>query len=166
MVILTKYKMEQISDRFFYIRCREYKVCPRCGCKLYVIGSRKRKYINKDEENITLIIRRLKCRNCKRIHHELPDILVPYKRYESSSIGNALTDLDNSIVSAEESTIHRWRKWFTSIYIRLLIYILSIPAVAGMKSKIYYSLILIHLYTNYPNWLTIIVRQLVNSDFW
>ncbi len=167
MVILTKYNMEQISDKFFYIRCKEYKLCSSCGCKFNVIGSRKRKYINKDGESVTLIIRRLKCSNCKRIHHELPDILIPYKRYECSSIGNALTDSNNSTVSAEESTIHRWTKWLNSVYIRILIYLLSISTVGVMKSQVSYCLILMYFYQKiYPNWLMIIVSQLVNLDYW
>ncbi|WP_242966792.1 DUF6431 domain-containing protein [Desulfosporosinus sp. FKA] len=28
----------------------------------------------------------MRCVNCRRIHHELPDCLVPYKRYESTCI--------------------------------------------------------------------------------
>ncbi|WP_307545897.1 DUF6431 domain-containing protein [Paenibacillus sp. V4I5] len=30
-----------------------------------------------------LVIRRLHCSQCLKIHHELPDCIVPYKRYES-----------------------------------------------------------------------------------
>ncbi|MEW5785724.1 MAG: DUF6431 domain-containing protein, partial [Bacillota bacterium] len=48
-----------------------------------MIGSRKRTFINEAGEREILIIRRLRCKNCKRVHHELPDIIVPYKRYNS-----------------------------------------------------------------------------------
>ena len=51
-----------------------------------MIGSRKRAFISSVGERIVLIIRRLKCKACGRVHHELPDILVPYKRYSSESI--------------------------------------------------------------------------------
>jgi hypothetical protein len=35
-----------------------------------------------------LVIRRLYCETCKRIHHELPDCVVPYKRYSKEVIEN------------------------------------------------------------------------------
>ncbi len=85
---------------------------PCCGSRLKVIGTRRCKYINSTGEVITLVIRRLRCSNCKHIHHELPDILVPYKRYDSESIESALNGDKNLTVSADESTIYRWRKWF------------------------------------------------------
>ncbi|MGB4509265.1 MAG: DUF6431 domain-containing protein, partial [Syntrophomonadaceae bacterium] len=52
--------------------------CPCCSGGLKVIGSRPRKCVNSVGERITLIIRRLRCVKCQRIHHELPDMLVPY----------------------------------------------------------------------------------------
>ena len=45
-----------------------------------------------DGSTATLIIRRLRCRKCGRIHHELPDSIVPYKRYDADAIETKLTD--------------------------------------------------------------------------
>ncbi|MGI6649770.1 MAG: DUF6431 domain-containing protein [Bacillota bacterium] len=45
-----------------------------------------RVFINDVGNQNVLVIRRLRCRHCHRIHHELPDILVPYKRHSSESI--------------------------------------------------------------------------------
>jgi hypothetical protein len=91
----------------FFVRGGEQVPCPCCGDVLKVIGSRSRKYINKDEEKVVLIIRRLRCCMCHKIHHELPDFLVPYKRYESSSLEAVITGDENISVSAEESTLNR-----------------------------------------------------------
>ncbi|MFY2158649.1 DUF6431 domain-containing protein, partial [Cytobacillus firmus] len=33
--------------------------------------------------------------NCRAIHHELPDFLVPYKRYELGCIESVLTNPTN-----------------------------------------------------------------------
>lgn len=33
-----------------------------------------------------LVVRRLRCTQCRKIHHELPDCVVPYKRYESACV--------------------------------------------------------------------------------
>ena len=92
----------------------EQVLCPCCGGDLFGIGSRKRKYIKGSGESCFLVIRRLRCRQCNRIHHELPDILVPYKRYDSQSIEAVVTGNSPLSVAADESTLARWRSWFQS----------------------------------------------------
>ena len=72
-----------------------------------VIGSRKRKYINGIGEKIILAIRRLRCSHCAKVHHELPDILIPYKRYGSESIEVVVSGESELTVAADESTINR-----------------------------------------------------------
>jgi hypothetical protein len=99
-------------DNKYHIRCREQSICPVCCSPvLKVIGSRDRKVLNSCGTRIVLVIRRLRCSSCKRIHHELPDCIVPYKRYSSESIEAILDDTEDT-VSCEESTIYRIRKWF------------------------------------------------------
>ncbi len=71
--------LDKDNSNKYYVKSEENSICPVCGCcELKVIGSRKRNTLQGDGETIILIIRRLRCRNCRRIHHELPDILVPY----------------------------------------------------------------------------------------
>ena len=77
----------------FFVRCAESVPCLCCGEQLSVIGSRQRKYKNSDGETKVLIIRRLRCTHCRRIHHELPNCLVPYKRYESACIERVVLKL-------------------------------------------------------------------------
>ena len=45
------------------------------------------------------------------IHHELPDLLVPYKRYDAESIGGAVTEPAHTDIAADESTFSR-KLWF------------------------------------------------------
>ncbi len=48
----------------------------------------------------------------QRVHHELPDMLVPYKRHVRESIEVVVSgDIDLSL-TADESTIKRWQTWF------------------------------------------------------
>ena len=96
----------------FFVRSTEKIPCPCCGGTLYVIGSRKRKSIKSSGEVIILMIRRLRCQSCQRIHHELPDLLVPFKHYDSESIEMVITNPPNLPVAADESTLYRWRSWF------------------------------------------------------
>lgn len=165
MIMLSKYDMSKISKQIYYIRCKECVSCPCCGSKVRVIGSRKRNYINKAGEKITLIIRRLRCRKCQRVHHELPDILVPYKRYESSCIENVLIGLDNTI-PVEESTIYRWKKWFNNLIIKILLYLLSISDITELRNKVFNDSSIISFHKSYHRWLAILVRQIIILDLW
>ncbi|MCL6444653.1 MAG: DUF6431 domain-containing protein [Alicyclobacillus sp.] len=85
--------------------------CPCCQGDLRVIGSRERTWIQVTGNKAKLIIRRLRCSDCKKIHHELPNFLVPYRRHEAQVIEDVLTE-QATPVSVEESTIRRWRHWF------------------------------------------------------
>ena len=66
-----------------------------------------------DGDRRTLIIRRLRCGKCGRLHHELPDIVVPYKRYDADTIEEVLSEKEtNPSFPCETSTAVRLRVWF------------------------------------------------------
>lgn len=77
-----------------------------------VIGSQRRCCINGLGEEIFLIIRRLSCVECNRVHHELPALLVPYKRHVREAVISGDPDLS---VAADESTLKGWRAWFNEM---------------------------------------------------
>ena len=60
---------------------------------------------------MTIIIRRLRCKKCCRIHHELPDMIIPYKRHCTETI-EAIIGGEAEKVSCEESTIRRIQSWW------------------------------------------------------
>lgn len=99
----------------FYVRSKEQISCPCCSGKLKVIGSRQRVYIDGTGEKNIVIIRRLRCVDCDRIHHELPDILVPYKRHSSITIEAVIEENRDLSTPADESTIRRWKDWFKAM---------------------------------------------------
>ena len=124
-------------------------------------------------DTIVLVIRRLRCSNCSRLHHELPDILVPYKRYGSESVEAVITRNDNLTVTADESTIGRWRSWFLEMadyfvgclesiairYSRETVEIVSrLPKSTLQKIR--------HHVGDAPGWLARIVRPVANSNLW
>ena len=96
------------------MRSSETLCCPVCNGKLSVSGSRSRKLIDEDGSEIKLIIRRMKCQGCGRIHHELPDCIVPYKRCCTELIALAVSDhaVDADTFPGENSTLVRLRVWF------------------------------------------------------
>ncbi|MGE7274872.1 DUF6431 domain-containing protein [Brevibacillus panacihumi] len=86
-----------------------------------MIGSRSRKLVHATGEKSELVIRRLRCIGCRKIHHELPDCIVPYKRYESACVENVITLEPSEVdVAADHSTLFRWRSWFCSLAAYLL----------------------------------------------
>ena len=140
-----------------------------------VAGTRKRKSKERSGNTKILNIRRLRCDQCGRIHHELPDFLVPYKRYESECIEAVLTNPSNHDVPADESTLFRWVDWFNSFidyWIGCLISIMlrtkqdNIP----LKRSSLISETALHkigrLVGDAPRWLDRIVHPIVNFNFW
>lgn len=64
-----------------------------------------------------VLIHRLYCPRCHKLHNELPVQLTPYKHYETSVIEDVLDGVvDEDSEAAEngpsEITMKRWRSWF------------------------------------------------------
>ena len=120
-----------------------------------------------------MIIRRLKCKGCGRVHHELPDILIPYKRYSSESIEAVITGDLELTVAADESTISRWRDWFISLASYFAGALISIaaryvknaaeepPGLPGSPLQRIWC----HVGDG-PGWLARVVRPVVNTNLW
>lgn len=117
-----------------------------------------------------LIIRRLFCNSCSRIHHELPGIIVPYKRYSAEVIEEILSEKEETeSYPCETSTAHRIRIWFSLLrdYLRRVIEALKLlykqDAVLLAVLKKMSPLEPSHLPSG---WLKILVRITVNSGRW
>ncbi|NLI93436.1 MAG: transposase family protein [Peptococcaceae bacterium] len=158
----------------FLVRCTESIPCPCCGSDLKVIGSRKRKYKVTGEETRILIVRRLRCKDCSKIHHELPDCLVPYKRYASLSIEQVLSETQSlPDLAADEVTLYRLKEWFHGILPYLIGGLRSIAIRLGqdpvkdpsVPSQSVHQKIG-HYVGNDPGWLARIVRPIVNANLW
>lgn len=174
MVIITEYILfEKPGAKGVFVRSAEQNQCPCCSGGLKVIGSRRRKFVNSAEDTVILVIRRLRCTDCRRVHHELPDILVPYKRYDSRSIEAGLSGDRDLCVGADESTIRRWRGWFRSMAGYLLGCLVSITirhfgtSVEGVSSLPESALQRVQRYVgDAPGWLARVVRPVANSNLW
>lgn len=60
--------------------------CPACGGKLIFYDNVKRALRTKNRITNYIDIRRLRCTECKRVHRELPEDVLPYKRYEAEVV--------------------------------------------------------------------------------
>jgi hypothetical protein len=157
----------------FFVRSKEQNLCPCCSGDLKVIGSRPRKCVNSVGERIALIIRRLRCVKCQRIHHELPDMLVPYKRHIADSIESVIADDNELSVTADESTLKRWRNWFNEKADYFQGCLKSVAIHYGQESVEDESALpesklqrIWHYVGNAPGWLARIVRAIANLNLW
>lgn len=168
MVIIKHYSLKYKQDsNLFYVKSKEKSYCPYCSGEFKVVGSRKRILFRKDGTTSWLVIRRLRCKNCIRISHELPDLIVPYKRYESDTISDVLEEsqgLENICCPAECSTMQRWKLWF---FLLQSYFEASIRAITElMDIPLFIRLPLYPLSRQADGWLKALVRNLVNSGRW
>ena len=110
MIIITQYWEECDEEGKIHIRSEEDSVCPICCGELKVIGIRERSLTNSAGDKEILVIRRLRCQKCRKIHHELPDRVIPYKRHCAETIENIISgkDMDVCCDFAVEKRIRAW----------------------------------------------------------
>lgn len=89
-------------------------ICPRCGGKLKHYDSVRRIVRTKNRTTYHVRLRRLRCKECRSLHSELPELVFPYKQYEAEVIVGVLEDL----ITCEtlgfedypcEMTMERWK---------------------------------------------------------
>ncbi|MCL2816030.1 MAG: DUF6431 domain-containing protein [Oscillospiraceae bacterium] len=104
------------------MRSNEAGYCPICGEALIIRGERQRKLITGIGNKVTLVIRRLKCEKCKRIHHELPDCIVPYKRHCAETIEAIVSGKPDGFPCGEAlmRRIAKWWKVVSEYYLNIL----------------------------------------------
>ncbi|MCY0864240.1 MAG: DUF6431 domain-containing protein [Sulfobacillus sp.] len=147
--------------------------CPHCQGPLRVVGSRGRRRRLPDGTRHVLVIRRLRCDPCARIHHELPDCLVPYRRYDSASLEALATEGPTAAVAAEPSTLRRWEAWFQQWipYVERCWAALAArhripPTARALPWETPLALRAPWVATAGSGWLAAIVQRLVNEALW
>ena len=61
-------------------------ICPDCGAKLRKYDKVVRTVKTKRGEKIKLIIPRMYCKNCHKVHRVITEDIIPYKQYERAVI--------------------------------------------------------------------------------
>lgn len=113
MVIISRYILKYKKDVNRYkVISYDDKQCPICGGSLRVIGSRDRKYTNESGEGSVLVVRRLICDSCHKIHHELPDAIFPYHRLCSKTI-ELIVEGDRFNAVCDNASYDRVRVWWS-----------------------------------------------------
>ena len=152
MVIISQYREERDENGIIHIISEEEIACPICVGILKVIGIRSRGQINIEGNKEILIIRRLRCRTCRRIHHELPDRVIPYKRHCADTVEKIISG-DVGDVCCDLVTESRIRAW----WIGVCMYFENVLASLQMK----YGTMFLSKPTPRE-----IVRAVVNANYW
>jgi hypothetical protein len=152
MVIIIQYREERDEDGIIHIISEEETACPICTGILIVIGSRRRGQIDSAGIKEILIIRRLRCLTCRKIHHELPDRVIPYKRHCAETVEKIISgDVDD--VCCDFVTESRIRAWWDGVYTYFQ------GVLASLREK--YAAIFSPCPTPRE-----IVRAVVNANYW
>ena len=153
MANISKYRLKQEGE-FYYVIALEASCCPICGEVLILRGYRKRtliELVDGYEQRIILIIRRLRCEKCNRIHHELPECVVPYKRHCAEIIEKITSGSGKKVF--EIRFISRIMAWWSAV----LPYFLNILKTLAQKHGTFYQ--------DTPAF-NAIIRAAVNSNNW
>ena len=133
--------------------------CPLCGGRLHTIGTRRRHFIQDDGTRASLMIRRFRCEGCGHIHHELPDMLLPYKQHTASTLERVYLG-DRWNICCDDNDFRRLYLWLMRIFLPMATELFSpLPGTGRvlLRKKIPESP---------PGWLSRLVYRLVNEDRW
>lgn len=171
MIIVHNFKLHfNTLSKIYKVISYETPICPICGETLDLYGVRNRIMINEEAEISYLEIRRLYCNKCHKIHHELPSIIIPYKRYTQKAIQQVidgyLQDTQSTIeVAADNKTINNWKSWFFTLspYFKNCIATIEERLNVIQLTK---SILPFHRNDKPLEWLAKLVRCIVNSNLW
>ena len=87
--------------------------CPKCSGGLKYYDTVRRVARTKKRVTRRLYIKRLRCKDCRSLHRELPNMIFPYKQYEAELILGVLDGyIGKDILGYEnypnEVTMIRW----------------------------------------------------------
>ena len=116
MISVSSFNLEYNKKKDYYVITTDEVVpCPYCGGLLSYRDSVFRNVKNLLSEVRRFLLRRLLCQVCEKLHRELPDIIQPYKHYETDVIQAVIEDSeDMSSCGADNATIRRWKAEFAS----------------------------------------------------
>lgn len=73
-----------------------------------VRDSKHRKVRDESGVEYNFSLRRFRCNNCRKLHTEIPDCIIPYKQYSQKVLNDVLGGkCDYYVVDA--STVWRWK---------------------------------------------------------
>jgi hypothetical protein len=168
MLITHNYELKYSRmEGIYYLCINETRLrCPHCGQELIYRDSRLRIWRHCNEPADRILIHRMFCRICNRLHTVLPDVLVPHKHYGAPEIETVLeSEVRNDEVS--DSTTVRWQQWIkgNEVQIEGVLQSLKLNAEDKLPELRSSEHLFIHLKTVFRYWLSVVSRLVINSGF-
>jgi len=173
MIIISDYVLVFKGNKIFIINITDVVPCPECEGELKYRDSRERIFRKYGGDTYWILVRRLKCCHCGRLHTELPDCLAPYKHYEIEVIENVVDGVeevvDTNSLEKEypcDATRLRWKKWISKNKKNINSQMKSIGfRILGLGAELLSSTasIVEILQDEGEGWLSIIIRTIYNS---
>jgi len=156
MISVKDYRTEYNAEKqASYVWADEQLNCPSCDSPdLIRKGWRSRKLITIIGSFLLFFIQRVRCNGCGKIHHVLPDTIVPYKRFDAKTIEAVIGGTpEQALCELEEQEIYRIKTWWRY----MVRYISRKASVVFAKKEIQISP---------ESTLSMIVRALANTHLW
>jgi len=167
MIIVPKFEIKYNEETGIYtiismVACK----CPLCGGAVYHRDYKSRSSKKLNGEVWLFMLRRLLCEDCAKLHTEIPDIIQPFKHYDSETIQSVIDGGEKAMdCVADDSTINRWKSDFTkaapdieqrlgSVYVRD-----TGETIPVLSSKT----ILAYIRTMQKYWLAFVMALLING---
>lgn len=110
MVTVTDFTIEYDGQKNAYrIVSKERHRCPQCGGLLSGYDTRRRHIVSSAGDTYWLLLQRLRCVSCEKLHIAAPAFIVPKKHYEADVIADVKAGRVDTC-PADNSTIRRWRR--------------------------------------------------------
>jgi len=167
MIIVPKFELKYNEKKGVYtiislVPCK----CPLCSGAVYHRDHKARDAKRLNGEVWHFRLRRLLCDNCDKLHTEIPDIIQPYKHYDSETIQSVLDGGEKAgDCVADNSTISRWKADFAEaepdIEQRLAsVYVQESDEKAPLLSA---GLTFAAIRAAVGRWLAFVMRMLINN---
>jgi len=171
MISVPSFKIEYNESTGIYTISSEYEPeisirCPLCdGCLKYR-DSKVRDVKDMFGETRSFSLRRLRCIICQKLHTEIPDIIQPYKHYDSHTIQSVLDDSEDAkMCVADNSTIRRWKADFAKAEPDIEQRLASVYAQQTDEKAplVFLGMILSAIRATVERWLAFVMKLLINN---
>jgi hypothetical protein len=167
MVIVSSFSLNHNPEtNIFTVISDEKLCCPFCDGFLVYRDSKLRTTRNLYGEARLFSLRRLKCQYCNVYHRELPNIIQPFKHYDSETIQFIIDGSPEAdMCAADDSTIRRWKTTFAASAPDISMRLTSVQArISGGKIPVSDAESVLNLIKGMEKqWLAFVMALLING---
>jgi hypothetical protein len=167
MIIVPKFELKYNEKKGVYsIISLVTSKCPLCSGAVYHRDFKSRFSKRCNGEVWQFRLRRLLCGECAKLHTEIPDIIQPFKHYDSETIQCILDGNEGALeCDVDCSTIRRWKRDFSIAGLDIEQRLASVIAQESDDKMPLLSpgLVLAYIRATVDRWLAFVMCLLING---